>query len=161
MSLLFNMDEIFEIAEQIERNGAKFYRRVADSAADETRKELLLKLAEMEDQHEKTFTAMRAELSEKEKAPTVYDPEGQSAMYLQAMADGRVFDTKTDPTERLTGTETMEQILQMAIELEKNSIIFYLGMKDMVPDQLGKDKMNQIIKEEMAHIIMLSARYEF
>ena len=33
MSPVFNTDEIFEIAEQIERNGAKFYRRAAKSVA--------------------------------------------------------------------------------------------------------------------------------
>ena len=34
MSYDFNADEIFEIAEQIERNGAKFYRNAAESIAD-------------------------------------------------------------------------------------------------------------------------------
>ncbi len=29
----FNADEIFEIAEQIERNGAAFYRRAAEGRA--------------------------------------------------------------------------------------------------------------------------------
>ncbi len=156
MALLFNMDEIYEIAEQIERNGAKFYRRVAESAADARPKELLLNLAAMEDEHEKVFAEMRSELSAKEKSATIYDPEGESAMYLRAMADGRVFDTKTDPSERLTGNETMEEILHTAIGLEKNSIVFYLGMKDMVPEKLGKDRMDDIIKEEMSHITKLS-----
>ena len=30
MGIDFNADEVFEIAEQIERNGAKFYRNVAE-----------------------------------------------------------------------------------------------------------------------------------
>ena len=38
MSYDFNADEIFEIAEQIERNGAKFYRTAAESVADEDKK---------------------------------------------------------------------------------------------------------------------------
>ena len=30
MSIVFNADEILEMAEQIERNGAKFYRRASE-----------------------------------------------------------------------------------------------------------------------------------
>jgi len=51
----FNADEIFEMAEQIERNGAKFYRRAAEQVTSPDGSELLLNLAVMEDVHEKTF----------------------------------------------------------------------------------------------------------
>ena len=59
----FNADEIFEMAEQIERNGAKFYRKAAESIDSKSR-DLLLGLAAMEDEHQKTFAAMRGELSD-------------------------------------------------------------------------------------------------
>ena len=55
----FNVDEIFEMAEHIERNGAKFYRQAADIVATLQGKELLLGLAAMEDEHEKTYAEMR------------------------------------------------------------------------------------------------------
>jgi len=45
MSITFNADEIFEIAEEIERNGAKFYRDAAQNAKNASIKELLLDLA--------------------------------------------------------------------------------------------------------------------
>ena len=51
----FNADDIFEIAEQLERNGATFYRTAAGAVTDADAKGFLLKLAEMEDAHEKTF----------------------------------------------------------------------------------------------------------
>ena len=38
MSYNFNADEIFEIAEQIERNGANFYRTAAENITDEDKK---------------------------------------------------------------------------------------------------------------------------
>ena len=43
----------------------------------------------------------------------------------------------------------MEEVLQTAIGLEKDSIIFYVGIEELVPEKLGKDKVNDIIKEEM------------
>lgn len=156
MSMDFNADEIFEIAEEIERNGARFYRKAAEGREDTHSQQLLLDLAAMEDQHEKLFASMRKELSKAERADTVFDPYGEAALYLRAMADGAVFKVKEDPSERITGSESMEEILRTAIGLEKDSIVFYLGMREMVPERLGKPKVEGIIKEEMKHVTDLS-----
>lgn len=146
----FNANEILQMAEQIERNGADFYRKSIEKVQDSTGKELLLKLAEMEDQHEKTFAALRSKLTAEEKAQTVFDPEGESVRYLKALADSKVFFEKTiDPN-------SMEGILKEAITAEKDSILFYLGMKDVVPEALGKDRIDKVIKEEMSHINLLT-----
>lgn len=77
-------------------------------------------------------------------------------MYLKVMADGYVFDVRTEPADLLTGQETAAEILRTAIGLEKDSIVFYLGIKEMVPARLGKEKIDHIIKEEMSHITGLS-----
>ena len=150
MSYDFNADEIFQMAEEIEQNGAKFYRNAANAVTDPREKELLNRLADMEDQHEKTFSSMRKTLSEDEKAQTVFDPDDESALYLKALADTRVFFKKE------LDFSSMKQILKGAIEAEKDSIVFYLGMKNAVPEKLGKDKIEAIIKEEMSHIRLLS-----
>ena len=95
---------------------------------------------------------MRAELSDREKASTVFDPEGEAALYLRALADTRVFFEKEIDVTSLKG------ILKSAIEAEKDSIIFYLGMKEAVPEDLGKGRLDNIIKEEMGHIKLLSKK---
>ena len=150
MGFDFNADDIFEMAEQMERNGAKFYRTAAEKVADSSAKELLLGLAGMEDEHEKTFALLRADLSKQEKAATVFDPEGESALYLRALADSEVFFKKE------IDVSSMKEILKAAIIAEKDSIVFYLGMMQFVPEELGKDKLGRIIKEEMGHIRILS-----
>ena len=159
MSYYFNADEIFEMAEQIERNGAKFYRRAAEQVTSPDGGEFLLNLAVMEDAHEKIFIKMRADMLKQGQTATVdpvFDPEGEAGLYLRAMADGHVFNTRKDLAETLTGQESIEDILKMAIGREKDSVIFYLGMKDMVSEKLGKDKIDGIIKEEMGHVTILS-----
>ena len=150
MGFDFNADDIFEMAEQMERNGAKFYRTAAEKVADSSAKEFLLELAGMEDEHEKTFALLRADLSQKEKMATIFDPEGESALYLRALADTEVFFKKE------IDVSSMEEILKAAITAEKDSIVFYLGMMQFVPEELGKDKLGMIIKEEMGHIRILS-----
>jgi len=160
MGTEFNADDIFEMAEQIERNGAAFYRGAAEKVDDAAAKELLLTFAGMEDQHEKTFAAFRAELTEKEKESTVFDPEDESIRYLHALADLRVFSGKSAPdgeaTQDQTQKEIMEDIFSTAIQAEKESIVFYVGMKDLVPEKLGKSRLDAIIKEEMNHIRILT-----
>jgi rubrerythrin len=155
MTIAPTADEIFEMAEQIERNGSRFYRRAAQGLSDSRARQLMLDLAAMEDQHEKVFAVMRADLLQQERQPRVPDPYGEAILYVRGMADGHVFDVGKDPSERLTGKETMEDILTTAIGLEKDSIAFYLGLKEMVPERLSKQRIDDIIKEEMGHIGVL------
>jgi rubrerythrin len=150
MSYDFNADDILQMAEQIERNGAIFYRTSAEKVDDASAKTLLLNLAAMEDEHEKTFAALRADLCAKEKESTVFDPNGEAALYLKSLADIRVF------FEKQIDSNAMEDILKEAITAEKDSIVFYLGMKDLVPQTMGKNRIDAIIKEEMSHIRTLS-----
>ncbi len=158
MVMPFNADEVFEMAEQIERNGAKFYRAAAEKIPEV--RQVFLDLAAMEDEHEKTFAAMRAELSGIEVDPPVFDPDGQAQMYLRAMADEYVFNIKADPLEQLAGQEIPEDVLKMAIGLERDSIAFYVGLKEAVSRRAGKDKVEAIIKEEIGHIATLSQKLE-
>lgn len=150
MSYDFNADEVFEMAEQMERNGAKFYRDAAENTADPANKEMLIGLSKMEEAHEKMFESMRSELSSAAKASTVFDPSGEAALYLRALVDGRVF------FEKEIDVTSMVEILKSAIEAEKDSIVFYLGMKAAVPKNLGSNRIEAIIKEEMGHIQMLT-----
>ena len=154
----FNADEVFEMAEQIERNGARFYRAAAKKIPDV--RQVFSDLAAMEDEHEEIFAAMRAELSGIEVDPPVFDPDGKAQMYLRVMADEHVFNIKADPVERLAGQETPEDVLKMAIGLEKDSIAFYVGLKGAVSRRAGKDKIEDIIKEEISHIATLSQKLE-
>ncbi|MBW8015402.1 MAG: ferritin family protein [Planctomycetes bacterium] len=156
MSITFSADEIFEMAEELERNGGKFYRQAAENFKDPVKEQLLLSLAEMEDQHEITFHEMRGQLTDAEKEIATYDPDHEAAMYLRAMADGHVFDVTQPPSEKLTGNESFVDILKIAIGCEKDSIVFYLGLRDLVSAKDGKDKIDAIIREEMGHISILN-----
>lgn len=154
MSTVFNADEIFEIAKQIERNGAAFYRKAAGNVPKG--KSMLLGLASQEDDHLARFQQMQKDLSGGQKEPTAYDPDNQALQYLQAMASGRIFDLKKNPADLLKGSESLDSILRLALDLEKESVLFYIGMKEMVPPKLGAGQVDRIIKEEMAHMLQLS-----
>ena len=74
----------------------------------------------------------------------------EDILYLKSLADTRVF------YERTIDYSDMHQILKEAILTEKDSIAFYLGMKEVVPKHLGQERLDEIIKEEMSHIKLLN-----
>ena len=158
MVMPFNADEVFEMAEQIERNGSIFYRAAAEKFP--AMSEILLGLAKMEDEHQRTFANMRADLSGTEVEETVFDPDDQAQMYLRVMADGNVCDTKADPVDKLADCQTAQDVLNVAIGLEKDSIAFYVGLQASISPRPGKDEVGSLISEEIKHIALLSEKLD-
>jgi rubrerythrin len=154
----FSADEVLQVAEQIERNGADFYTRASGCMPDAESKEMLLGLADMEKGHEKIFANMRKTLEENEKEATVFDPDSQAALYLAAFAGGFVFNPRENPCDKLDGCKSVKDVLRIAIGLERDSIAFYVGIADMVSKKLGKARVEEIIKEEKGHVILLSEK---
>jgi rubrerythrin len=101
---------------------------------------------------------MRKSLENYSWDESLFDPNNETGAYLQAMADGTIFTVEKDPFSDLTGDETVTRILKAAITREKDSVVYYEGMKYLVPDDLGKEKIDQIIREEMNHVVMLSQK---
>lgn len=155
MQPTYTAGEVLEIAQQIERNGARFYRRAAGAAPQEEARRTLNELAVMEQTHERTFATMAAELTSQERQEPLYDPNDEAAQYMRVVAGGHVFDLRADPSEWLGPGRTMAQILRKAIEVEKESIIYYLGLKQAVPEHLGRERVDRIIAEEMRHLVLL------
>ena len=152
----YNVDETLAIAEKIEANGANFYRKAAENSKDEDAKDMLASLADMEDEHRNAFAVMRAQFVQS----GAFDPQGQMATFLNAVADNYVFDLKTDPSKKLTGDEKLEDILRFAIGLEKDSVVFYSGIREAASDPADREKIAKIIKQELGHIVTLGRALE-
>jgi rubrerythrin len=161
MGVTFNAFEVFEIAEQIERNGAKFYRRAADLfKQDRGARKMFLEMASWEMGHEKVFADMRKELSVAGAEVRTFRPEDDLLPEAQAMAGLAAFGMKPDPSEALTGNESKQEILRLALANERDSIVYYTGLKDFVAAEAGRDKIEDIIKEEMRHVSILTQSLE-
>ena len=155
-SLIFNANEAFEIAKRIEYNGIVYYRKAAEIMKDESSKKLMNELAEMEVVHEQIFAHMQKTLSGEELGETMYDPHDDAYAFLKGMADKYVFNPKEDPLKVLAPGADARTILNGAIQREKDSVIFYEGIKVMVPEKFGRARLDEIIAQEMGHIIILT-----
>lgn len=157
MTIRFNADEVLKMAERLENNSSKFYRRAAELQSVSTSvRQFFLKLAAMEDQHEATFAAMRNNLPAALRENTAFDPYMEANLYLSAMADARGGEGSPAVTDALTGHETAEQILRAALQMEEKAIVFFLGLKDMVPASLGQGQVEAILAEEKSHLTTLA-----
>lgn len=155
-TLSWSADEVFEMAEQMEREGAAFYRAAADAADDEELRKVLLELAAQEESHLRTFGEMRARLRDEFGTEEIYDPDGVVTAYLRQWVEGQVFDKSVSHKELLAKLKTPKDVIDMAIGLEKDSIAFYAGIRGFVPEKLGADWVDRIIEEEMKHIVVLT-----
>ncbi len=152
----FNAEEVLKMAEQIEKNGQEFYRKASEVVDDFEVSRLLADLAEWEKGHEALFASMRNELSMDEKRQTAIDPYCEAALYLKAMADNHVFNQQTgESLSELEEGKSSGQIIDLAIKFEKDSLLFFLGLERLVSPRLGKDRIYDIIDEEIGHIAYL------
>jgi rubrerythrin len=158
MTIDFNADEIFRLGIQIETNGKQFYEAVAKNTLDPSVKGLFSELSKWESQHQELFESLRKALPDSAKQEILFDPQGEFSLYLQAMAESHVFIKNKDIHGLASKCRTPQEALDLAIIFEKDSVVFFTTMKRVVPEHLGKDKIDLLINEEIKHISILTQK---
>lgn len=153
MSVFFAGEEILEMAIRIEENGKAFYESLAKSAKEESLRRLFTYLAGEEKKHIAAFQGLRR-LSKETIITAPYEWE-EAATYLKALADTKVFTDYSEGTALMKKAETPLGAIDVAISFEKESILFYDGMLDIVTEQ-GKKVVEEVIEQEKDHIRKLS-----
>jgi hypothetical protein len=88
-----------------------------------------------------------------------YDREAEAALYLQAFTEGQVFDLNKPVPPELVGPDAdLKAVLRWAIEREGDSILFYTGIRELIPSASDKAKVDVIINEEAGHVALLTRR---
>ncbi|SFM86677.1 ferritin-like domain-containing protein [Thermodesulforhabdus norvegica] len=153
----FNAEEVFDIAIAIEENGKRFYDEACRIVDDEAVRTLFRELAQEEVKHKERFIELKNQIPEDVKGQTVYDPDHEITLYLKMMADDHVFRTGESVAEKVASIKSPEDALKMAMQFEKDSVIFFLTMKDHTEDPKGKEMVDLLVKEEQQHLRRISA----
>ena len=151
-----NPSELMELAIQIEKNGVRYFQRMAEKASSESVKEIFEFLAKEEEQHVEEFKAIRGHLEDPafEIADEYTTPEMES--YLLAMFDGRVFPNLESYDEIADQIKTDEQAIRHAISFEKDTILFFSEILRMVDkSETNRSVIEELIREEKIHIAKL------
>lgn len=156
----FNLDEIFTIAVDIEKNGETFYRKAAELTKEKDTKKLLADLADWENGHIKIFSDLRAQLLNVSEKDLTWDPYGEVELYLRSVANRNVFDVDQDYAKFAEDHSSVKEILDFALAREKESVVFYTSLDMVLPSELSGGKVNAIIKEEISHIRMITEKLD-
>jgi len=152
MSILFAGSELIEIAINIERNGVAFYETLADKTQNKDAKAIYDYLASEEMKHLSTFQDILNALDQYQP-PEDYAEEYM--LYLKSLVDSSVFSNVTEAQQKAEKISSEIEALDIGIQAEKDSILFYIEMQNFVrqPDQ---KIVLKIIDEEKAHLRQLS-----
>ncbi len=159
MASEFNAFEVLTMAERIERNGQSFYLQASKMVDNPDISELFSNLAIWEKEHETLFSDMKSGLSEDEKASTAIDPHDEIMLYLSVMADEHVFiRNDLDPASVIGDRSTPENVIDLALEFEKESILFFLALKRLMSKRSGSEEIQKVIDEEVSHMAYLASK---
>ena len=151
---MFNAVEVLKMAVRIEENGEKFYRKAMDIQKDPQLREILQELAADEARHGQWFEAMREQLSRESEGEERWVRE-VSGDLLQSMIGDQTFSLKeVDPAD----LDSMEKILETALEFEKDSILFYEMLRGFMDEGESARALQDIIAEEELHVEILEGR---
>ncbi len=148
MGVLFSSREIIDIAIGIETNGLAFYTSLMKVEKDEVIRGAYKYLADAEEQHVKTFQGMLNTLGDF-KPPEMYTEEYD--IYLRNLVDSVVFTNDQVARKLAENARSSSEAMQIALGAEKDSILFYLEMRDLVRTH-DRDLVSNIIEEEKSHL---------
>jgi len=152
VSISLSGSELINIAIGIERRGVAFYDVMAKSTQNAIARDVFQYLADMERQHMQIFEGMLEE-ADKYQIPSTYAQEYTA--YFQALVDSAVFTDDFATSEMANRADSDIKAMELAISAEKDSILFYYEMKDIMP-QRAQPTVNKIISEEKSHLRQLS-----
>ncbi len=149
---IFGASEIVELGIQIEKNGRDFYKAFLDRSKEEKSKEIFRYLAGEEEKHIAVFQGILDSVHKYEPAEAY---PGEYFSYMNALAADHVFTQKDKGKEMAGKVKNDKEALDLAIGFEKDSILFYVGTKRVVP-QSDHQILDKLIMEEQGHLEKLS-----
>ena len=151
MSITYSATEIVNMAIAIEENGMAFYNAMATMAGDKKSKEVYNYLAKEEVGHKVLFQKMFDKLSIPEMTPS---EEEEYNSYFKALTSSRVFKKDINVEEIIKEAGDEKGALDMAINFEKDSILFFYELMEKAIES-EKKSVELVIKEEKDHLAKL------
>ena len=151
----FSINEIIEMAVQIERNGYAFYQEATKrKGLDDKSREFIAYLRDQELDHEKTFMALRDD-ADMQDLELSQDWEMVSA-YLKTIVEGRIFNSEESAIRKAAGAADLAAVVENAIAFEKDTLLYFHALSDSISNPKALKVLRRIINEEVSHVMRLN-----
>lgn len=152
MGMFFSGKELLDVAVGIEKSGAAFYETMVSCAKSKKAQTAFKYLADQEKQHIKAYQSMLKAVVEAPPAET-YTEEYDA--YLKSLVDSAVFSSEGAACTLAEKAASDAEGIDFGIRAEKDSILFYSELQDLVRRSDAK-VIGNIIEEERSHLKRLS-----
>ena len=152
MAQVFTGSQVVELAIQIERNGAAFYEAAKKVVSGDEAKKTMDYLISEERRHLATFQGL---LNKIELVRPAEQYEGEWDAYLKTAAAEHVFTDDARAREIISSIKTQNEALDYAIGFEKDSILLFLELSNLVGAK-NKETVEKLVNEEKEHLRRLS-----
>ncbi|MFH1655020.1 MAG: ferritin family protein [Candidatus Omnitrophota bacterium] len=152
MANIFSANEIVMIGIQIEKNGKDFYNALINQSKNEKAKELYKFLSGEETKHIVTFQNILDKLDASSQAESY---PGEYMAYMKDLSGKYVFTQKDKGEVIAKQTKNDKEAIDLGIGFEKDSIIFYEGIKKAIP-QAHHKVVDELILQETSHLNKLN-----
>jgi len=76
--------------------------------------------------------------------------------YLRAIINYRIFNNPKAAIKTVEEAQNEMALVEIAINFEKDTLLFFQGIRDIIKESPSRDILEKIIKEEISHILWLS-----
>jgi len=148
MCAYYSRSELLQIAVELESGAEEFYLSTARMFSGRPLQKVFEAIARQERGHAEMYERLIAEGGE----GGLEMPSGDAALYVRAMLDS---DVLKGLRQRHGEVGSELEALRFAVGMEKDTMLFYYGLKDFAgPRELGV--LERIIGEEKNHLLQVS-----
>ncbi len=152
----FTAAQALEMAMQIERNGEAFYRAAITKASDPQVKALFADLALAEQKHFAIFREMAGHPGEALRTGDGVTAGDDYGSYVEAALDNALFGGPDKALAMAEQARDWRLALQAAIGFEKDTLLFFFDLRDLVGEE-DRPTLSAIIGEEKGHLHRLAS----
>ena len=146
---MFTVNDICDIAIQIERNGERIYREAAKRSDDLQMAQLFNWMADEERRHAQWFQDLRLP----SRVPPEHEEiESMGRSLLREMMENQPFSLEED---RMQAVADLSSLLNLSIEFEQDTIMFYEMLCSFIDEAETREQLNRVIAEELGHVRQL------
>ena len=154
MGKILYLNEIIKFAVEKEQQSYELYKTLYDLTPEtEAGTRGVFKTLMAQEKHHEEFYANMLTETEEQQSPGIKEDDE----YIEYMQELITASRKIAPVASLDFTD-LDAVANYAIDREKDSILFYLALKNYAP-QTTHDAIDDIIREEGKHIVMLEKLY--